>query len=62
MGEGGRRNVRPDLDPTLVRIAVTYNVHRGLRELDHELLLEFLDRLDDTCSSTRWNHGLLVHA
>lgn len=40
-------HVRPDLNSTFVRLMVAYKVHRLLRELDDELLLQFLQGLDD---------------
>jgi hypothetical protein len=40
-------NVRPDLDPAFVRVAVADDVQIGLGELDDAFSLQFFDGLDD---------------
>lgn len=42
-----RWHLRPDLNPTLVRVTIADYVHAGLGELDDAFLLQFFDGLDD---------------
>jgi hypothetical protein len=51
----GAGNSRPDLYPALVRVAVTDDVHLLFCKLDDTDLLQFLDRLNNSCKDQQKN-------